>query len=70
MASGQVEDAVQVVRGVQWAELRFEGQAWYRYWVNGDYVRAADAWRANLILNPESEYTSYWLAQAEAKTSP
>jgi hypothetical protein len=67
VATGQVEAGVQVVRGLEWAEWRFEGQAWYRYWVNEDYVRAADAWRANLMLNPESEYTKRWLEEAEAK---
>jgi hypothetical protein len=70
IANGQVKAAVEAVRGIEWAQLRFEGQAWYRYWVNEDYGRAADAWRANLILDPESEYTEYWLREAEAKASP
>jgi hypothetical protein len=67
VATGQVETAVQVVRGLEWAEWRFEGQAWYRYWLGKDYRRAADAWRANLILYPESEHTKRWLAEAEAR---
>jgi len=70
VATGQVEAAVEVVHGTSWAVHRFEGQAWYRYWVHEDYGRAADAWRANLILDPESEYTKRWLEQAEAKAVP
>lgn len=69
VATGQVEAAVQVVRGLEWAHWRFEGQAWYRYWVNKDYRRAADAWRANLMLDPESEYTKRWLAEAKARAN-
>jgi O-antigen ligase len=69
VATGQVEAGVQVVRGLEWAQSRFEGQAWYRYWVNEDYLRAANAWRANLILDPESEYTQRWLAEAEARAN-
>jgi predicted Zn-dependent protease len=67
VATGQVEAGVRVVRGIKWAERRFEGQAWYRYWVGEDYVRAADAWRANLILDPASEYTKRRFKEAEER---
>jgi hypothetical protein len=70
VANGQVEAAAEVVRGLEWATTRFEGQAWYRYWLNEDYARAADAWRANLVLEPESEHAKHWLREAEAKVIP
>jgi tetratricopeptide (TPR) repeat protein len=52
VAAGEIEAAVETVRGLEWAEARLEGQAWSRYWVSGDYRRAAGAWRAVVLLNP------------------
>ena len=63
-AAGRVEQSVRVVRGLEWAERRFMTRAWYRYWVNGDYRRAADAWGAALMLNPAN--TEAARQQAEA----
>jgi tetratricopeptide (TPR) repeat protein len=67
IAGGQVEAAVEAVRGLTWAEPRLLGQAWYRYWLNGDYRRAADAWSAVLLLNPQAQGIDYWLEQARSK---
>jgi hypothetical protein len=67
LATGQVEDAVETVRGLTWAEMRIGGQAWYRYWVNGDYRRAADAWGAALLLDPENEEAAHWQQEAEKR---
>jgi len=63
-AAGRVEQSARVVRGLEWAEGRLMTQAWYRYWVNGDYRRAADAWGAALMLNPAN--TEAARQQAEA----
>lgn len=71
VANGQVDAAVEVVRGLTWAENRLLGQAWYRYWLgvppgNPDYPRAANAWRAALLLNPENITLENWISQAES----
>ncbi|UCC64469.1 MAG: O-antigen ligase family protein [Anaerolineae bacterium] len=67
VATGQTERAAEMVRGLAWAEERLEGQAWYRYWVNGDYQRAADAWRTVVALNPQNENAANWLIRAEER---
>ena len=55
-----------MVRGLTWAERRLRGQAWYRYWVNGDYRRAADAWATVILLNPAAKTDlAAWQAEAE-----
>lgn len=43
VAQGRVDEAVSIVRGLKWAESRLDGQAFYRYWVNEDWQRAAYA---------------------------
>jgi O-antigen ligase len=67
VAAGQVEAAAEAVGGLTWAETRLLGQAWYRYWVNQDYRRAADAWSTVLILNPQAPDILSWRDQAQAK---
>lgn len=67
VATGQVERAAEMVRGLTWAEGRLEGQAWYRYWVNGDYQRAADAWKAVAVLNPQHKDAANWIIKAEER---
>jgi len=64
VANGQVEKAVQLVRGLRWAEGRLWGQGWYRYWLNSDYQRALYAWEAVLMLNPENQMAAYWREEA------
>jgi len=51
VAMGQVDVAVQVVRGLRWAKSRLEGQAWSRYQVYGDTQRARYAWQAASSLS-------------------
>lgn len=67
VSAGQPEQAVQVISGLTWAETRLLGQAWYRYWINQDYRRAADAWRAVFLINPQNQQAVQWQAEAEKK---
>ena len=67
MAAGEVEAGIKVVRGLEWAEGRLDGQAWYRYWLGEDYRRAAHAWQAVATLDPENDRVEYWRAEAEAR---
>jgi hypothetical protein len=67
VATGQVEEGVAIVRGLAWAAGRLDGQAWYRYWLGEDYTRAADAWRAELALNPGNARVIGAIQAAEAR---
>lgn len=67
VATGRIEKAAEIVDGLTWAESRLLGQAWYRYWVNEDYRRAAYAWGAVVLLNPENKEAAHWQASAEAR---
>ena len=49
LANGQVKARVQVIRGLKGTDGRLDGQAWYRYWVSGDYRRAANVWRVVVL---------------------
>lgn len=69
VATGQVENAAQVVSGLRWAADRLAGQAWYRYWMAEDYRRAADAWRAVALLDPTSPDPAHWIAEAEKRVA-
>ena len=68
-ATGQPENAVRVVRGLAWGEQRLRTQAWYRYWANGDYRRAADAWNAVVLLNPDNAEAARWRDEAVKKAN-
>ncbi len=67
VATGRIEEAAGLVRGLSWAKMRLLGQAWYRYWVNKDYRRAADAWATVLLLDPTNQEVVYWRAEAEKR---
>ena len=67
VGTGQPERAAETVRGLEGAEPRLMGQAWYRYWVNQDYRRAADAWQTVALLNPQNDVAPVWQANAEAR---
>lgn len=69
VANGDVEAAIEVVRGLEWAEGRLDGQAWYRYWLGEDYRRAADAWRAVVGLDPQNERAAGAAQAAEARAA-
>ena len=66
-ATGQPENAARVVRGLEWGEQRLKTQAWYRYWASGDYRRAADAWSAVVLLNPDNAEATRWRDEALRK---
>jgi hypothetical protein len=70
VAHGQVEEAAAVVQGLERAELRLNGQAWYRYWVSEDWQRATYAWRAVQLLDPQDAYVGAWVEQAEKRAAP
>ena len=67
VAAGQIEQAARTVRGLEWAESRLLTQAWYRYWVNGDYPRAADAWGTVVLLDPGNDHAVQMQAEALKK---
>jgi O-antigen ligase len=67
VAQGRVDQAVSVVRGLERAATRFDGQAFYRYWTSQDWQRAAYAWRAVLRLDPENERVRKSVEYAEEK---
>jgi hypothetical protein len=69
VTQGQLEEAAAVVRGLEWAELRLNGQAWYRYWVGEDWQRAAYAWNTALLLDPQDSYAAAWVEQAEERAA-
>ncbi len=69
VAQASVEEAAAVARGLEWAESRLNGQAWYRYWVSGGWQRAAYAWRAVLLLDPENAYAGGRIKRAEEKAA-
>jgi hypothetical protein len=52
VANGRPKEAAQLVKGLSWADGRLTGQALYRYEVNHDYQRAAEAWAAAALLKP------------------
>jgi len=65
VANGHAKEAAQLVQGLDWADGRLTGQAWYRYEVNHDYQRAAEAWTAAALLKPGD--ASLVAAEAEAE---
>jgi hypothetical protein len=69
VAQGRVDEAVSIVRGLEWAEARLDGQAFYRYWVSEDWERAAYAWRAELRLDPENTRVRQAAKRAEERMS-
>lgn len=52
VAQGRPESAAALVSGLPWAVGRLNTQAWYRYYRQEDYERAAFAWQAVLLLDP------------------
>jgi len=70
VAMGRVEEAAEVVAGLPWAQVRLEGQAWDRYWVNDDFMRAAYAWRTIALMQPEgAEYALQRAQEAEQRAT-
>ena len=69
VAQGQVEEAAAVVQGLERSKGRLNGQAWYRYWINEDWQRAAYTWQAVLLLDPQDAYAGAWVEQAEERAA-
>jgi len=67
VADGQAERAAEVVQGLEWAERRLLGNAWYRYWVGEDYRRVVTSSSTVLLLDPDNDAAAELLARAEAK---
>jgi len=70
VADGQVDAAVETVRGLTWAVRRLAVQGWYRYWSAPDYRRAAYAWQAALLLDPANQQLQDLLRQAHERLGP
>jgi O-antigen ligase len=64
VAHGQVERAAELIEGIELETERLHGQAWSRYWVNGDAGRAYDAWDAVLRIEPGDAHAQYWRDEA------
>jgi hypothetical protein len=69
VAQGRVDEAVSVVRGLEWAKTRLDGQAFSPYWINEDWQRAAYAWRAVLNLDPENAGARQAVQRAEERVA-
>lgn len=67
VANGQIKEASRVVQGLPRAEGRLMFQAYYRYWVNQDYLRCLDAWRAVKLINPYNREADRWITELEQK---
>jgi O-antigen ligase len=67
IATGDPQGALEIVRGVEWAETRLRITALERYESMGDHRRAADTWRVIVGLDPSDENARQRLAEAEAK---
>ncbi|MGD2178594.1 MAG: O-antigen ligase family protein [Anaerolineae bacterium] len=67
VAHGGVEEAAALVRGLERAEERLQGQAYARYQQNGDWLRAAHALRTLLVLDPDNERVRQAAERAEAQ---
>jgi len=65
VAEGRLQEAADAVRGIDWAIDRLMGQAWYRYWLDGDIQRAANAWKTVLLLDPGNQDAHSWLEKAQ-----
>ena len=65
VANGEPEMAVEVLRGLPWAESRLLGQAWSRYWVHERWDQAASAWKAIVLLNPANRDAAARVVEAE-----
>ena len=63
VALGRVEEAAESIAGLTWAPVRLRGQAWDRYWISDDFMRAAYAWRTVAFVQPEN--AEYALLQAQ-----
>jgi len=68
IATGDPQRALEIIQGVERAEMRLRILALERYESMGDYRRAADTWRVIVGLDPGDENARQRLAEAQAKT--
>ena len=66
-ANGYPSEAAQAVKGINWAEERLLFQAVYRYQRDQDFERAAHAWQAALLLNPNNSQAQKGLESIQSK---
>ncbi len=64
-ASGDFKQAADIIKGVGWAESHLLFQVRYRYWINRDYERAANALQTILLINPGNSEAIGWLAKTQ-----
>ncbi len=70
VALGRVAEAAEVITGLAWVQVRLQGQAWDRYWINDDFTRAAYAWRTIALIQPEgAEYALQRAQEAERRAA-
>ena len=69
IATGDPEGALEVVRGLEWVDMRLRMLALERYESTEQYRRAADAWRVVVGLNPGDGRARRQLAQAEEQAA-
>jgi O-antigen ligase len=67
VAAGNPPEAAAHLHGLDWAVTRLFSQAYYRYWLDEDYARAALAYQTILLLDPANTEAAYWLEQAETR---
>jgi hypothetical protein len=67
VAQGRLDEAVDIVRGLEWAETRLKDQAFFRYWRGEDWQRAVYAYRTLLHLDPEDKHLRQRVELAEER---
>lgn len=70
IANGEIQAAAKMVYGLSWAVDRLQFQAWYRYYLVGDYARAALAWETVLLLDPTNAGAQRGLELARQQMRP
>ncbi len=63
-ATGDVERAAEVIRGLAWAQPRLLDEGW-NYYERECWPQAYGAWQTVLLLTPNNEYATYWSAEAK-----
>jgi putative inorganic carbon (HCO3(-)) transporter len=67
IADGKIELAAAVIKGLEWTQVHVGGQAWYRYWLNEDWARAAYAWRTLELLDLGNTRVHKYIVEAESR---
>jgi tetratricopeptide (TPR) repeat protein len=67
MANGRLREAAALITNPRTAGERLHGQAWYRYWIDGDAERAANVWAVAVRVNPDDQRAAAHLDIARAR---